>query len=62
MARLKDRYQNEIAGDLYKKNIKVEFYGYLFPVQKFDNVQQLKSMIEDALEKSCRYAQDNNMI
>ena len=50
------------SGDLYKKNIKVEFYSYLYPVQKFENVQQLKDMINSALEKSCKYAAKNKLV
>ena len=52
----------DFEGDLYKKNIKVEFYTYLYPTHKFENVQQLKEMIEDALEKSCRYTKENKLI
>ena len=50
------------SGDLYKKNIKVEFYSYLYPTQKFENVQQLKDMINSALEQSCAFAQKNNTL
>lgn len=52
----------DFSGDLYKKNIKVEFYQYLYPTQKFENVQQLKDMIQSALEKSCEFAHINNML
>lgn len=43
------------SGDLYNKNIQVEFYKYLYPTRKFENVQQLKEMIEDALKASVDY-------
>jgi riboflavin kinase/FMN adenylyltransferase len=52
----------DFSGDLYKKNIKVEFYSYLYPTQKFENVQQLKDMIQSALEKSCSFAQTKNIL
>ena len=50
----------DFSGDLYKKNIKVEFYKYLFPTQKFEDVQQLKSMIEDVLKMSREHLDKNN--
>ena len=50
------------SGDLYKKNIKVEFYKYLYATQKFENVQQLKDMIQSALKKSCDFADSNNTL
>ena len=49
----------DFSGDLYKKNIKVEFYSYLFPTQKFENVEQLKAMIENALRQSVEYSQNS---
>ena len=49
----------DFSGDLYKKNIKVEFYSYLYPTQKFENVEQLKDMIENALGQSCEYSQNS---
>ena len=52
----------DFSGDLYKKNIRVDFYRYLYPTQKFENVQQLKNMIENALDESCRFAQSDNTL
>lgn len=43
------------SGDLYEENIKVEFYKYLFPTQKFENVSQLAEMITAALEHADNY-------
>ena len=39
-------------GNLYGKQVIVEFYKYLYPVQKFSNVQQLADMVKDVLEQS----------
>lgn len=43
------------SADLYEKKVKVEFYDYLFPTQKFENISQLAQMIENALEKAREY-------
>ncbi|MBE6878104.1 MAG: bifunctional riboflavin kinase/FAD synthetase [Ruminococcaceae bacterium] len=48
----------DFEGDLYEKNVKVEFCSYLFPTQKFENISQLADMIEKALEQSRRYEQE----
>ncbi len=45
----------DFDGDLYEKNVKVEFCRYLFPTQKFENISQLAEMIEKALEQSRQY-------
>lgn len=45
----------DFEGDIYSRNITVEFHSYLFPVQKYDNIEQLKAMIVDASEKSRNY-------
>ena len=39
-------------GNLYGKQVTVEFYKYSHPVQKFDSVQQLAEMVKDVLEQS----------
>jgi len=52
----------DFSGDLYKKHIKVEFYSYLFPTQKFENIDQLAEMIQNALKKSREYSKDKNCI
>lgn len=41
--------------DLYGKRIKVEFCKYLYPIKKFENVQQLADMISDVLKQSEEY-------
>lgn len=43
----------DFDGDLYGKEVKVDFIQYLYPIRKFDNVQQLAQMIQDVLKKSC---------
>ncbi len=42
-------------GDLYGKRIKIEFFKYLYPIKKFDTVQQLADMIRDVLKQSENY-------
>lgn len=49
------------SGDLYRKNIKVEFYKYMFPTKKFDNVTQLKEMINEVLLASQEYVKWENL-
>ncbi|MBR5251979.1 MAG: riboflavin biosynthesis protein RibF [Oscillospiraceae bacterium] len=46
----------DFRGDLYGRQVTVEFYSYLYPVQKFDNVSQLAAMIESVLEQSKNYS------
>ncbi|MBQ9845119.1 MAG: riboflavin biosynthesis protein RibF [Oscillospiraceae bacterium] len=43
------------SGNLYEEKVKVEFYSYLFPTQKFENVSQLAEMISSALEQADNY-------
>lgn len=43
------------SGNLYGKQVTVEFYKYLYPVQKFDTVQQLADMVADVLCQSENY-------
>ena len=43
------------SGNLYGKQVTVEFYSYLYPVQKFDTVQQLADMVKDVLHQSEKY-------
>ena len=47
----------DFAGNLYEENVKVEFYKYLYPVQKFESVEQLSAMIHSALEQAKEYAE-----
>ena len=42
-------------GDLYGKQVTVEFYRYLYPIQKFDNVGQLADMVKEVLCQSEKY-------
>lgn len=42
-------------GDLYGKLVTVEFYKYLYPIQKFDSVGQLADMVKNVLELSEKY-------
>ena len=51
----------DFDGDLYEEKIRVEFYEYLFPTQKFENISQLSDMIHRALEKSGEYMNSNNL-
>lgn len=46
----------DFSADLYGRQVTVEFYSYLYPVQKFDNVSQLAAMIEDVLAQSKNYS------
>lgn len=48
-------------GDLYDREVKVEFYSYLFPVRKFDSLEELGKMIRDAREASERYLEENGV-
>lgn len=47
------------SGDLYGKNIKVEFFKYLFPPRKFKNVGELKNMILSAADMANEYLARN---
>lgn len=49
------------SGNLYGKQVTVEFYKYLYPVQKFDTVQQLADMVSDVLRLSCQYGQNGEV-
>ena len=49
-------------GDLYYKEILVEFYSYLFAPQKFESLQQLGEMIYASAEKSCEFLTKNGII
>ena len=51
----------DFDGDLYEEKVRVEFYEYLFPTQKFENISQLSDMIHRALEKSGEYMNSNNL-
>ncbi len=42
-------------GDLYYKEIEVEFYSYLYGPKKFDSLKQLGEMIYSSAEKSSEY-------
>ena len=42
-------------GNLYGKQVTVEFYKYVCAVQKFDSVQQLADMVKNVLEQSCEF-------
>ena len=50
------------TGDLYNKNIKVEFYKYLYKPQKFDTLQQLSDMILSSAAASKEYFKENGII
>ena len=50
----------DFSGDLYTKKIEVEFHRYLFPVQKFENVTQLKEMIMQVSQKSREFFAQND--
>ncbi|MEG0019420.1 MAG: riboflavin biosynthesis protein RibF [Oscillospiraceae bacterium] len=50
-----ETFIKDFSGDLYNKNIKVEFYKYLYPPQKFDTTQELGAMILSAAEQSANY-------
>jgi len=49
-------------GDLYYKDIQVDFYSYLFAPQKFENLQQLGEMIYSSAEKSCEFLTKKGII
>ena len=49
-------------GDLYYKEILVEFYSYLFAPQKFESLRQLGEMIYSSAEKSCEFLTKNGII
>ena len=49
-------------GDLYYKEIQVEFYSYLFAPQKFENLQQLGDMIYSSAVKSAEYLAKNGIL
>ena len=49
-------------GDLYYKEIQVDFYSYLFAPQKFENLQQLGDMIYSSAEKSSEFLTKNGII
>ena len=49
-------------GDLYYKEIQVDFYSYLFAPKKFDSLQQLGDMIYSSAEKSCEFLTKNGII
>ena len=48
----------DFNGDLYEENVRVEFYKYLFPTQRFENISQLAEMIENALRESRVHAEE----
>ena len=49
-------------GDLYYKNIQVDFYAYLFEPKKFESLQQLGEMIYSSAEKSCEFLTKKGII
>ncbi|MBQ8603584.1 MAG: riboflavin biosynthesis protein RibF [Oscillospiraceae bacterium] len=49
-------------GDLYYKEIQVDFYQYLFAPQKFDSLRQLGEMIYSSAEKSCEFLTKKGII
>ena len=42
-------------GDLYGKEITLEFYRFLRPEQKFDSLEELKHQIQVDAEETRRY-------
>lgn len=49
----------DFSGDLYESRIRVEFYHFIRPEMKFDNVEQLQKHILHDAEVSRRYFQEN---
>ena len=49
-------------GDLYYKEIQVDFYSYLFAPKKFESLQQLGEMIYASAKKSCEFLTKNGII
>lgn len=49
-------------GDLYYKDIQVEFYRYLFAPRKFENLQQLGDMIYSSALKAKEYLEEKNIL
>ena len=45
----------DFAGDLYGKEITLEFYSFLRPEQKFDSLEALKAQIQKDAEKTREY-------
>jgi hypothetical protein len=42
--------------------VKVEFYSYLFPVRKFNSLDELGKMIREAREASGEYLRERGII
>lgn len=49
----------DFSGDLYESRIRVEFYHFIRPEMKFDNVEQLQKHILHDAEVSRMYFQEN---
>ncbi len=43
------------SGDLYGKNIKLEFYDFVLEAKKYDSLDELANMIKSVAEKSKKY-------
>ncbi|MEG1782659.1 MAG: riboflavin biosynthesis protein RibF [Oscillospiraceae bacterium] len=57
-----ETYIKGFDGDLYYRNIKVEFFAYLFAPQKFDDLSQLSAMILLSADKAEEYLKENALI
>ncbi len=47
------------SGDLYAKNIKLEFYDFILETKKYNSLDELSCMIKSVAEKSKKYLENN---
>ncbi len=53
-----ETYIKDFSGDLYAKNIKLEFYNFVLETKKYDSLEELSTMIKSVADKSQEYLEN----
>ncbi len=56
-----ETYILDFQGDLYGKNIKLEFYEFVLETKKYNSLDELANMIKSVAQKSKEYIEKNNI-